>query len=27
LELKGGKWKGCYHVPWGLYELWKTLDL
>lgn len=25
LELKGGKWKGCFHVPRGLYEIWKTL--
>lgn len=26
LEAKGGKWKGCFHVPRGLYELWKTLE-
>lgn len=26
LTLKGGKWKGCYHVPRGLYQCWKTLD-
>jgi N-acylglucosamine 2-epimerase len=26
LELKGGKWKGCFHVPRGLYELWKILE-
>ena len=26
LELKGGKWKGCFHVPRGLYEIWKTLE-
>jgi N-acylglucosamine 2-epimerase len=26
LPLKGGKWKGCYHVPRGLYQCWKTLD-
>lgn len=25
LEAKGGKWKGCFHVPRGLYELWTTL--
>lgn len=25
LDLKGGKWKGCFHVPRGLYEIWKTL--
>lgn len=27
LDLKGGKWKGCYHIPRGLYQCWKTLDL
>ena len=26
LEMKGGKWKGCFHVPRGLYEIWKTLE-
>ncbi len=26
LPLKGGKWKGCYHVPRGLYQCWKTLE-
>jgi len=26
LELKGGKWKGCFHVPRGLYQCWKTLE-
>lgn len=26
LYLKGGKWKGCYHVPRGLYQCWKTLE-
>ncbi|MDR0542059.1 MAG: AGE family epimerase/isomerase [Dysgonamonadaceae bacterium] len=26
LLLKGGKWKGCFHVPRGLYQVWKTLD-
>jgi N-acylglucosamine 2-epimerase len=26
LKLKGGKWKGCYHVPRGLYQSWKTLE-
>ena len=26
LDLKGGKWKGCFHVPRGLYQLWKTLE-
>ena len=25
LQLKGGKWKGCFHVPRGLYEIWKIL--
>jgi len=26
LTLKGGKWKGCYHVPRGMYQCWKTLE-
>ena len=26
LKLKGGKWKGCFHVPRGLYQCWKTLE-
>lgn len=26
LELKGGKWKGCFHVPRGLYQCWQTLQ-
>lgn len=26
LELKGGKWKGCFHVPRGLFQLWKTME-
>ncbi|MBL7971588.1 MAG: AGE family epimerase/isomerase [Prolixibacteraceae bacterium] len=26
LELKGGKWKGCFHVPRGLYEIWRILE-
>ena len=25
LTLKGGKWKGCFHVPRGLFQLWKAL--
>jgi len=24
--LKGGKWKGCFHVPRGLYQVWKALE-
>lgn len=27
LHLKGGKWKGCFHVPRGLYIIWKTTEL
>jgi N-acylglucosamine 2-epimerase len=27
LDLKGGKWKGCFHVPRGLYQCWKTLEI
>lgn len=26
LPLKGGKWKGCFHVPRGLFQLWKIMD-
>ncbi len=26
LPLKGGKWKGCFHVPRGLYQVMKTLE-
>lgn len=26
LQAKGGKWKGCFHVPRALYQGWKTLD-
>jgi N-acylglucosamine 2-epimerase len=26
LPAKGGKWKGCFHIPRGLYQCWKTLD-
>lgn len=26
LEGKGGKWKGCFHVPRGLYQVWKVLE-
>jgi N-acylglucosamine 2-epimerase len=27
LPLKGGKWKGCFHVPRGFYQCWKTLNV
>ncbi|MFS4417443.1 AGE family epimerase/isomerase [Maribacter sp. 2307ULW6-5] len=26
LTLKGGKWKGCFHVPRAMYQCWKTFD-
>jgi N-acylglucosamine 2-epimerase len=26
LPLKGGKWKGCFHVPRGLYQIYTTLE-
>lgn len=26
LSLKGGKWKGCFHVPRGLFQCWQTLE-
>ena len=25
-DLKGGKWKGCFHVPRGLYQCWQALE-
>ena len=25
LPLKGGKWKGCFHVPRGLYQIYTIL--
>lgn len=26
LDLKGGKWKGCFHVPRALYQIWQTIE-
>lgn len=26
LTLKGGKWKGCFHVPRGLFQCWTILN-
>lgn len=26
LDLKGGKWKGCFHVPRAFYQIWKALE-
>jgi len=26
LDLKGGKWKGCFHVPRALYLCWRQLE-
>lgn len=26
LPLKGGKWKGCFHVPRGLFQCWQILE-
>jgi len=26
LSLKGGKWKGCFHVPRGLWQCWQALE-
>lgn len=26
LQIKGGKWKGCFHVPRALYQCWKTSE-
>lgn len=25
-DLKGGKWKGCFHVPRGLFNLWRLME-
>lgn len=25
LSLKGGKWKGCFHVPRAMYQCWRNL--
>jgi len=27
LNAKGGKWKGCFHIPRALYQVWKTFEL
>mgnify|MGYP004713791725 FL=1 len=26
LPLKGGKWKGCFHVPRGLFQIWQLAE-
>jgi N-acylglucosamine 2-epimerase len=26
IRAKGGKWKGCFHIPRALYQIWKTLE-
>lgn len=26
LNLKGGKWKGCFHVPRGMYQCWQIFE-
>lgn len=26
LPLKGGKWKGCFHVPRAMFQCWKNLE-
>lgn len=26
LPLKGGKWKGCFHIPRSLYQCWKIFE-
>jgi N-acylglucosamine 2-epimerase len=23
---KGGKWKGCFHLPRAMLQIWKTLE-
>lgn len=27
LQLKGGKWKGCFHVPRAMYQCWKSFEV
>lgn len=27
LTLKGGKWKGCFHVPRAMYQCWKAFEM
>lgn len=27
INLKGGKWKGCFHVPRALYQCWKAFEV
>lgn len=27
LDLKGGKWKGCFHVPRAMYQCWKSFEM
>jgi N-acylglucosamine 2-epimerase len=26
VTLKGGKWRGCFHVPMALYQCWKIFE-
>lgn len=26
LDLKGGKWKGCFHVPRAMYQCWRSFE-
>jgi N-acylglucosamine 2-epimerase len=26
LDLKGGKWKGCFHVPRAMYQCWQAFE-
>mgnify|MGYP000489423591 CR=1 FL=1 len=26
LDLKGGKWKGCFHVPRAMYQCWQSFE-
>lgn len=26
LTLKGGKWKGCFHIPRAMYQCWKSFE-
>ena len=26
-QMKGGKWKGCFHIPRALFQIWRTFSM
>jgi len=26
-QMKGGKWKGCFHIPRALFQIWQTFSM